>query len=137
MQSVTSNAVASAFEWEDIESYVTLSKSTASGYFTSYSINDKTCFMTKNMVKLHFNLAFTSGTGSSDYVSLKVHVSSSKFTMKRDLARVCATSYYGKTIIGILVNEYSGESNAITIRIPDGSSISNGSGVTVNVMFPV
>jgi hypothetical protein len=136
MQSVTSDAVASALEWEDVGSSVTLTKSSASGYFINYTITEKTCFMTKNMVKLYFNCAFSSSLPSG-YNSLKIHVTSSKFTMKRDLGRVSATSYYGPTIIGILINEYSGETNAITIRIPPSSNISSGSNVTVNVMFPI
>jgi hypothetical protein len=136
MQSVTSNAVASALEWEDVGSSVTLTKSTVSGYFTNYTITEKTCFMTKNMVKLHFNCEFSSSLPSG-FNSLKIHVTSSKFTMKRDLGRVSATSFHRDTTIGILTNEYSGETNAITMRIPSGSTIASGSNVTVSVMFPI
>lgn len=136
MYSVYSDAVAQALEWEDITSTVTLSKQTPSGYFTSYTPELISCYKQGNNIKLSFFCKFTASLGSG-YVTLKIKVTSSKFTMSSLKSRVASCSYYGGIIIGILTNEYIGEADMVNIRIPAGSTIASGSDITVNVAFPV
>ena len=134
MQSVSSNAVAQQFAWEDITNQVTLTKNTSSGWYTAYNFTQTKVYKNRNFILLQTRLTMTSAlTGARKSLGFKL--TSNRFTLS-EKSIFSGASFYGDYIIGIIPYPLNNDVY-IYARTPPNLEIPIGDSFLVSCIIPV
>ena len=134
MQSVSSNAVAQQFAWEDITNEVTLTKNTSSGWYTAYNFAQTKVYKNRNFILLQTRITMTSVlTGAKKSIGFKL--TSNRFTLS-EKSIFSGASFYGDYIIGIIPYP-SNNDIYIYARTPPNLEIPVGDNFYVGCIIPL